>query len=372
MQVKRADANGWVGVWHRVAGSEPSSEGASDQGVDPLPRPSTAPAASVLDAGKPLTLTLAVSEPIPPRHPDNVKAQRDATAAHFLRAAELAIGLSVGSTSRPGPFVAAALEAAKWSDEHNQHCRAGTPIDESVQTARRELGGVMAALLAAGDGDVPSRAELEAAHHRLARLMADANKDMPAGLRGLIYGEVSRWLAPHEVQALAAASRVPHMPLEELDRIQRVSAKTSLESLKDALRAAYEAHCCANDDADLAAHYGECLKHTCCAMELVFHDAMNEWHAAERASKTMQSDLSPGSWERRVQFARRRAQKKKALLNVAEDLQTVTGLRMTRLEAFCESVQPRDGLPSPRFDEARAQLALVKSLMAVCVYTRSM
>jgi len=372
MQVKRADANGWVGGWHRTAAAQPLSEGRSDPGMDPLPQPSTPPGASVLDAGKPLTLTSAVTEPLPPRHPDNVVAGRDATAAHFLRAAGLAIGLSGGSTGRPDLFVAAALEAARWSDEHNQHCKAGTPIDESVQTARRELGAVMAALLAAGDGDVHSRAALQAAHQRLARLMADPNKDMPAGLRGLIYGEVSRWLAPHEVRALAAASSVPHRPLEEFERAQRVSAITSLQSLKDALRAAYDAHCGANDDAELAAHYGECLKHTCCAMELVFHDANDQWHAAERASKTMQSDLSPGSWERRVQFARKRAQKKKALLNVAEDLQTVTGLRMTRLEAFCKSEQPRDGLPSLRFDEARAQLALVKSLMAVCVYTRSM
>lgn len=303
-----------------------------------------------------------------PRLAVNIASDREATAMTFLNAAQRALARSTPSITAPEAFAAAALEAVSLSDAHNQHCRAGIPIDDTVQSARRELDGAMAALLATKDGDIPSRNKLVVARQRLASLGADPNKNFPVGLRGLIYGEVSRWLAPHELQALAAASDVPHMLQEDLERPQLVSAKTSLKSVKDALVAAFNARQGAPGNPEAEARYQQCLKHAYVAMELVFNDAMKAVGVAERDCKAVQADLSPQGLVQRQEFRRVLTEKKAMLSGVAEDLKEVANLRLGSLTAFCKGIKPRDGRPSARFDEASEQLAQVKALRAACVY----
>ncbi|MBC7435300.1 MAG: hypothetical protein H7332_04435 [Bdellovibrionales bacterium] len=313
-----------------------------------------------------------MTEPVPPRHPDNLEVCREESAAQFLKAARLATTLSGSAIARPGPFVKAALEAATWSEAHNSYCRAGIPIDEAVQGARRQLEGAMALVLATHGSDLPARDTLAEARQRFAKLGADPNKDMPAGIRSLIYGQASTWLAPHEVQAVAAASTRPHMQAAELDRVELASAKTSLPSLRQTLSTAWDAHLIAPDDPVLELRLGACLKETSCAMTLVFHDAIKTYFATQKAGRAAPTEFLLSSWELRREYKISINGMKRAMWGVAADLQSLAGLRLKRLEAHCKRLEMDAARPAMQIDEARSQLSEVRALIATCVYVRAM
>lgn len=319
---------------------------------------------------------VALDAPTGPRLPELVARDRAMTAVRFLAAAGSADGLSKGSVAAsPAGFAeatSAAMQALAASDEHNRHCRAGTPIGEDVQAARRSLAETVDRLLGSDACDGATRGQLMSARGRLASLALDPNKDARPGLRSLIYGHASQWLAPHDVQALAAASVVPQMPLEEFQRSQLASARVSLQSLKDALEAACDALVDAPSDAVLKSRYEDCLKQAYTAMELNFHDAMKGYQTANAAFQAATRGAAPASYAQRMPLARAVSVKKEGLLAVAADLQAVAGLRLSGLKAFCDSIRPPAGQQSARHDEACEQLAQVRTLLASCVYARSL
>jgi hypothetical protein len=241
-----------------------------------------------------------------------------------------------------------------------------------VQQARRDLDGAIASLLASNQSNIPSREQLLAARQRLASLGADPNKNLPAGLRRLFYGEVSQWLAPHEVQAMATASSRPHMPPEELQRAVLASARTALPSLQLALTAAWDAHLKAPDDAALLADCDQYLKEAGGVIDLVFHDAMNAYFTAERANRAVLAGPALINWAARREGKRTLQEKKREMRKLAADLQEVSRLRLLRLEALCKSLALPDAQPGGDITEVRNQMAQVRALIASCVYVRSM
>ncbi|RYX92634.1 MAG: hypothetical protein EOO28_21460 [Comamonadaceae bacterium] len=311
-----------------------------------------------------------------PRLPELVARDRAMTAARFLAAAESAKGLSTGGlVTSPAGFTGATsaiIQAVTASDDHNRHCRAGTPIGEDVQAARRSLAEAVDRLLGSDACDAASRGLLRSARGRLASLALDPNNDARPGLRSLIYGHASQWLTPHDVQALAAASVVPQMPMEDFHRSQLASARLSLQSLKDALEAACDAHVDAPSDAVLKSRYEDCLKQAYTAMELNFHDAMKGYQTANAAFQAATKGAVPVSYAQRMPLARAVSIKKDVLLAAAADLQTVAGLRLSGLKAFCDSIRPPAGQQSARHDEACEQLAQTRTLLASCVYAGSL
>ncbi|CAN5703493.1 hypothetical protein BH11PSE7_BH11PSE7_19480 [soil metagenome] len=307
-----------------------------------------------------------------PRLPFLVERDRDLTAIKFGDAARRAFELSNASASEPEAFALAALEAAAASNEHNAHCRAGTPIDAVVQQARRDLRRAIKTLLEVDGLEFVSRAALNAVCERLARFEADPNKDKPGGLRGLMYGQVSQWLAPHELNALAAASRAPGLPGLTLERAELVSAKSSQKSLKLALDVAHRAHLVAPDNAALKTRYLYRLKQAYCAAELVFHDAREAFLKADQANKEAYTlalaVINPDTEARWRDCQRARMEKKTALMQVAADLKIYASLRLAGLEPYCDSLPPGDESVAAQRQEALVQSASVKALINACAH----
>ena len=305
-----------------------------------------------------------------PRLPFLVELDREKTADAFLGAARRATELAAQSGQAPLPFAIAALEAVSLSDQHNQHCRAGLPIDEKVQQARRDIDGAIAAFLAAKDCDVPFRGKLLAARDRLARLGADFNKDRPMGVRSVIYGEVSRWLAPHDVQAMSAASKVPDMSHNAYERAEIVCAQTSLSSLKLALDVAHRAHLASPGNVRLATRYQHRLKETYIAMELMFNDANKAYGIAEQAGIEVLFSVPPADLEHRTQCQRVYKEKKENLLKIAADFRKVASQRKSVLQRLCEGCQPGDEPGPAQLELALDQLGQVNTLLALCEHLR--
>lgn len=312
-----------------------------------------------------------------PRLPFLVERERERdrglTAIKFgdaaLRAFELS-GAAATAAEPPEAFALAALEAVAASDEHTTHCRAGTAIDAAVQETRRDLRKAIKTLLDVDGLEFASRAALSAACERLARFETDLNKDKPGGLRGLMYGQVSQWLTPHELNAMAAASKTPDLSALTVERAELVSAKSSLSLLKQALDVVHKAHLAEPDDAALKKRYLHRLKQVYCAAELVFHDARQAFHKADLAHKeaftlafAVKSPETEVHWH---DCQRVRMEKKKALIQVAAELKRYTGLRLAVLEPYCDSLPLGDETVAAQRKEALIESAIVNALMNAC------
>jgi hypothetical protein len=323
------------------------------------------------EAEKP-TSAMNVEAAAQPRHASLMELDREKTADAFLEAARRVSGLAAQAVQTPQPFVVAVLEAMALSHEHNQHCRAGLPVDEHVQQARRDIDRAIATLLEVRDCEIPARDKLIAARERLIRLGADPNKNMPRGLRHLIYGEVSKWLEPHEVQAMTGASKLPNMPRNVSDRAELVCAKISVNSLKLALEVAHRAHLLAPDNATLKARYLQRLKEAYCAMELVLNDANTAYHIADQANIDAHVSRTPENLEFRKQSQIFRKAKKEAFIRAAADLQHVASLRKSGLLPFCESLHDAADTDPVQLELAIDQLQQLDQLLAVCDSVRLM
>jgi hypothetical protein len=308
-----------------------------------------------------------------PRLPFLVERDRDLTAIKFGDAAQRAFELSGAAATAAEPpeaFALAALEAVAASDEHNTHCRAGTPIDAAVQQTRRDLRKAIKTLLEVDGLEFASRAALSAACERLARFETDPNKDKPGGLRGLMYSQVSQWLAPHELNALAVASKTPDLSALTVERAELVSARSSQRSLRLALDVAQKAHMSAPDNAALKTRYLHRLKQAYCAAELVFDDAREAFQKADQANKEAYTlacaVISPESEAHWRDCQRVRMEKKNALVNVAADLKSYASLRLEVLEPYCDSLPLGDERVAAQRKEALVESAYVNALMNEC------
>ncbi|MBC7435299.1 MAG: hypothetical protein H7332_04430 [Bdellovibrionales bacterium] len=239
-----------------------------------------------------------------------------------------------------------------------------------MQQTRRDLRTAIKALLDVEGLQFASSAALSAACERLTRFETDPNKDKLRGLRGLMYTQVSQWLAPHELEALAAASTTPGLRPETYERAESISARASLTSLRLALDVAQKAHLAAPQDAVLKTRYQHRLKQAFCAAELVFDGARQAFQQADQASREAhQSALALFTPESKTNWQISqyvRTLKKDALVQVAADLKKYASLRKLRLEPYCDSLPLGDETMAERRHDAFVQLAYVNAVADAC------
>jgi hypothetical protein len=265
------------------------------------------------------------------------------------------------------------LDAVSLSDEHNRHCRAGTPIDGAVQQARQDLQQALAALLALEGAELSRRDELVAAGQGLARFTGNPLARLPVVV---IHTAVARWLAPDDADVMRVAFNDPELPAHERLRIEHrvavTSARQSLATLKMLLEGAHDAHVAAPSNPALKATYQKWLHKTYVAMELVFDEAMKERSVADAAVQTARSLQRGFAHEQRCNVSR--ARKQQALMVVATDLKTVARLRLNGLKALCLDLQtacdnrPGDRQRVERLATVQEELRKTATLLAACAY----
>lgn len=279
------------------------------------------------------------------RHPVHLGWLREQTAAAFLEASQRA--LSHGSAET-------LLAAAALSDEHNAHCRAGIPVDDAVQRARRQLRVAAEELLAKPGDPLPQRARLTAISERLATLTAEPGDRLPPVIT---HGKVAEWLVPEDVDTMRFAFKDKSLPLKSAEAVQRRAALVTARACKHAvlqtLSDAWDAHVDAPNDPAIELRLQTALKNAQGPMEVIFEDA----HAAFLAHH---STPAP--------------QKKRELQEAAKTLRQIARQRVAALEELCAELRSlSDASPSSadgmaRLEAAEKDLRHTKTVLHTCTY----